>query len=190
MAIESTFNQLSCSTDEISAYIDGELDLVRELEMDAHFAICEACSLELNQQKQFLRNLDASLRHAPEMELPANFTKQIVANAESTVSGLRRPRERFNALFICAGLMLFVLFATGAEAGKLFQGIAVILEQTVAVAVFLGHLVYSVFVGIAIIVRNLAGPFQLSVLTILAAAMALAGFSFFVSRKVLRMSRV
>lgn len=189
MAIESKVNQLSCPTDEISAYIDGEIDLARELELDGHFAECEACSFELNQQKQFLRNLDASLRNQLEMELPANFTKQIVANAESTVSGLRRPRERFNALFICAGLLLFVLFSLGAEAGKLFQGASLIVEQTAAVGSFFGHLIYSVFVGAAIILRTLAGPFQLGVAAILLMAMAFAVFSWFLSRRVLSTRR-
>src|SRR5436190_12740079 len=114
----ASFN--TCPIDEISAYIDGELDAAREFEMDLHFAGCQTCACELNEQKNFLRNLDVSLGHDREVELPPNFTKLIVANAESTVSGLRRPRERFNALFICSGLLLFVLFATGAEAGKLF----------------------------------------------------------------------
>src|SRR2546423_3864915 len=93
-----------CPTDEIAAFIDGEMDPVREFELETHLALCEICSLELNQQKQFLCGLSSSLKHEDEIELPANFAKLIVANAESTVTGLRRPRERFNAIFICAGL--------------------------------------------------------------------------------------
>ena len=187
MILESNFNL--CPTDEISAYIDGELDAAREFELDMHFAGCDICSLELNEQKQFLRHLDASLGREHEMELPANFTKQIVANAESTVSGLRRPRELFNATFICAGLLLFVIFAMGAEAGKLFQGLSVIAEQTAAVGAFFGRLIYSVFVGLAVIIRTVTGQFRVDVAAILVMAIMFTVFSLYVSRKVLRTRR-
>jgi anti-sigma factor RsiW len=178
-----------CPADEISAYIDGELDAAREFEMDMHFSLCGGCSRELNEQKDFLRSLDFGLGREREIELPANFTRSIVANAESTVSGLRRPRERFNALFICAGLLLFVLFAMGAEAGKLFQGLPVIVEQVAAVGSFFGHLIYSVFVGAAVVVRAVAGQFRFDAAAILAAAMVFAVFSLIISRRVVKTRR-
>src|SRR5664279_3152743 len=121
-------NNFECPSDEIASYIDGELDLTRELELDAHFRECSICTDELNQQKQFVCSLDLSLKHERELELPANFTKTIVANAESTVSGLRRPRERFNAIFICAGLFLFVLFALGTNTGSYFEEVSTVYE--------------------------------------------------------------
>lgn len=182
-------NALACPVDVISAYIDGELDSAREIELEGHFAHCEVCSQELNQQKQFLSSLDLSLKHEKEFELPANFTRSIVANAESTVSGLRRPRERFNALFICAGLALFVLFAAGGEAGKLFMGPSVIVEQIAAVSGFVGHLFYSVFIGLAIIVRTIAAQFHFGVTAVIAVSLILGVFSLFVSRKVLQTRR-
>ena len=187
MATVSDFN--TCPTEEISAYIDGELDAAREFELDLHLAGCGVCSRELNEQKIFLRSLDASLGCEREIELPANFTKSIVANAESTVSGLRRPREIFNASFICAGLLLFVLFAMGTEASRLFQGLSVIVEQTAAVASFFGHLIYSIFIGVAIVIRAVAGQFRVDVAAILAGAIVAAVFSLLVSRKALRMRR-
>ncbi len=187
MTFDPNFN--TCSTDEISAYIDGELDAAREFEMDLHFAGCDLCSRELNEQKRFLRSLDFGLGPEREIELPENFTKLIVANAESTVSGLRRPRERFNALFICTGLLLFVLFAMGAQAGRLFQGLAVIVEQTAAVGSFCGRLIYSVFIGVAIIIRTIAGQFRFDMAAILAVAMVVVVLSLFISRKVVRTRR-
>ena len=186
---QSTIGTIVCPSDEIAAYIDGELDPVREFELEGHFVTCGVCTLELNQQKQFLRKLDVSLRNEKEFELPANFAKLIVANAESTVSGLRRPRERFNALFICAGLLLFVLFAMGAEAATLFERLAGALDQTAAVGSFFGHLIYSFFIGLAIIVRTLASQFQIGVSAVIALSLVFAGFSLVVSRKLLRMRR-
>ena len=179
----------ACPTDEIAAYIDGELTSAREVELDLHFAGCTNCSSELNSQKQFLRDLDLSLKHESELDLPENFTKVVVAKAESNVTGLRRPRERFNALFICAGLLLFVLFAMGAEAGRFVEGFFSALEGVVAVGSFFGHLFYSLFVGLTIIVRNVASQFQFGATAAIGLSIFVAIFSLFVSRKVLQTRR-
>ncbi len=178
-----------CPVDEISAYIDGELDLVREIELEAHFALCQTCSYELNQQKQFLCGLNSSLKAEPDIKLPANFTKLIVANAESNVSGVRRPRELYNAIFICTGLFLFVLFAMGAEAGKIFDGVYNTLGQAAIVGGFFGHLVYSLFVGVVIVLRSFATqvPFDM-VFAVVSAAFCAASLMF-VSLKVMRIRR-
>src|SRR4051794_15624975 len=133
----------SCSLDEIAAYIDGELDAAREREMDEHFAGCRPCSEELNVQKQFLCSLESSLKHENDLELPENFTRRIVANAESSVAGLRPARERFNAVFICAALLLFVLFALGADARRAFASAAGVVDQVAAVGSVFGHFIYS-----------------------------------------------
>lgn len=176
-----------CPSYEIAAYIDGELDAVREFEIESHFASCQICLSELNQQKQFLRGLDMSLRQERELELPANFTKVIVANAESTVSGLRRPRERFNAVFICVGLLLFVLFATGADAGKVFAGAESALDKAVVVGTFFGHLFYTFFLGVSIVLRSLAVQFRVDVLLVVVATFLIAALMLVISRKILRM---
>ena len=170
-----------CPTDEIAAYIDGDLDPSCEFEIEAHFAGCEICSHELNQQKQLLCGLNSSLKHEKDIELPANFTRLIVANAESTVSGLRRPRERYNAIFICAGLFLFVLFGLGAEAGKVFDGVYGFFGQIAIVGGFFGHLIYSVFIGVVIVLRSFASQFQFDVVL----AALVAAFLMFISRKAL-----
>jgi anti-sigma factor RsiW len=175
-----------CPTEDIAAYIDGELGLARELELDNHFANCDVCARELNQQKQFLLGLNSGLQRERELELPANFTKRVVANAESTVSGLRRPSERFNAIFICTALLLFVLFALGAEAGRVFQGISLIFEQAAIVGGFFGHAIYAAFVGIAIILRSLASQIWIDQSLSITFMAALATACFRISLRVLR----
>lgn len=145
-----------CPVEDISAYIDGELDTSREMEIEEHFAICNECYVELNLQKQFLCDVTSGLRHEKAMDLPADFAKRVAVNAESSVSGLRRPRERFNALFICAALALVALFALGTEAGTLLNLAYGLLEQIAAVGSFFGQLVYSFFFGIAIVLRTIA----------------------------------
>ncbi len=178
-----------CPSDEIAAYIDGELTLKRELELDAHFVECSVCADELNQQKQFLCQLDASLKQASDLDLPADFAKTIVANAESTVSGLRRPREQFNAVFICAGLLLFVLFASGTDAESLLGGVSVLFDQIVAVGSFFGHLIYSVFIGVSIVLRSLASQVRFDMAAIVVLTAMSAAALMFISRRVLRVRR-
>lgn len=178
-----------CPTDEIAAYIDGELDPLFERELEAHLATCELCVRELNEQKQFLCGLNASLKHEAEMDLPANFTKLVVANAESSVSGLRRPRERYNAVFICAGLFLFGLFALGTDAGKIYEGIAGAFDQIGAVGGFFGRIVYSVFLGISIILRSFAAQLRLDAAMAILLPAVVAGLLMYLSRKALRINR-
>lgn len=175
-------NELICPTEEISAYIDGEMDPIRELEIESHFAACSGCAAELNLQKRFLCDLNSSL-HSNEIELPANFTKQIVANAESTVSGLRRPTERFNAVFICTAIMLFVLFATGTEAGTVFQSTYGFFEKIAMVGGLFGHLIYSVVLGLVIILRSFASRVPFDAAGILAFAMVFCMAIMLISRR-------
>lgn len=178
----------ACPTDEISAYIDGELDIARERAMAAHLIRCDACALDLTQQKQFLCGLSASLRQEKEFCLPPNFARTIVASAESAVSGVRRPRELYNAIFICAGLFLFVLFAMGAESSSLVAGIYGAFGQLAVVGGFFGSLIYSLFVGIVIVVRSLATQFRFD--PVMAVVVAAFTVSFmFASLKFLRIRR-
>ncbi len=182
-------NNMFCPTDEIASYIDGELDAAREREVDAHFAECAACSDELNLQKQFLRNLESSLKQEGDVVLPADFTRKVVANAESTVSGLRRPRERFNAIFICAGLMFFILFALGTDAGRVLGGAGAVVDQIATVGSFFGHFIYSFFLGVMIVVRTCATQIRPDALAAVVIAVLMVISIGFVSQRLLRMRR-
>ena len=58
---------MSCSDPTsrlVEAYLDGELDLVRSLEMERHLAKCEICSAELRRHRELRSALaDGSLRY-------------------------------------------------------------------------------------------------------------------------------
>jgi anti-sigma factor RsiW len=188
--IDRRHTALTCPADEIAAYIDGEIGEARESELEAHFAACEVCMSELNEQKQFLCGLNSSLRQEGDLELPANFTKLIVANADSTVSGLRVERERFNALFICVALALFGLFAMGTDAGRIFGVTSGVIEQIAAVGGFFGRLVYSIFVGVAVILRSIVAPFDTNLVVVVVFGSVIAVSLMLVSRELLRFRRV
>ncbi|MFL6373631.1 MAG: anti-sigma factor family protein [Pyrinomonadaceae bacterium] len=158
MNIESPHCEVTCG--EIAAYLDTELTAEREMSLEMHFAECGACREELNLQKQLLRGLDSEFRSGVDIVLPKDFAKVVAANAESTVAGLRRARERSNALFICGGLSLFVLLTFGVGAGT-----SLFFEQIAAVALFVGHLCYEIFIGVVVILRTAASAFRADVVS-------------------------
>ena len=173
MELVKEFNISECPAIEIASYVDGELSLERELELEVHFADCPQCREEIQLQRQFLCTLNSRLTGDLEVELPANFTKQIVTNAESSVSGLRKASERLNAAFICMALFIFVLFALGSDAFGLFAGIGNAFEKTVAVAGLAGHVVLSFLVGVGVVLRSLSGHLSIPALAMLFSAIAL-----------------
>lgn len=185
-----TVFERKCSIEDITAYIDGELDAVREIEIEAHFAACDDCSLELNLQKQFLCDVSSGLKHESDIELPRDFAKKIAVNAESSVSGLRRPRERFNAVFICAGLALFALFALEGEAGNLLNLAYGLFEQIAAVGSFVGQVLYSFFLGIAIVLRAVAARAGIEVAAAVAFAVLCIAAALRFRRRFTRLLRV
>jgi anti-sigma factor RsiW len=159
MELVESKNKLTCPSPELSAYLDGELSNPDEIVLEQHVSSCRICTDDLNLQKGFLNALDHSLDEGNEIELPKNFTRSVVANAESRVSGLRRPHERRKAGFICAALIVFSLFALGSSAEKTFVATAAIFETLLAVALSAGHFVYDIALGSAIIFKTLASKF-------------------------------
>src|ERR1044072_2968749 len=131
-----------CPSTDIAAYIEGELFLDAELFLERHHANCSICTEKLNLQKQFVNALNNSLGFAP--EIPADFTKRIVANAESNVRGLRRKSEWLNALFVCCAPLFFVLFTLGASARGAFLFFFDVFGQLAAVFSVVSHLLYDI----------------------------------------------
>lgn len=159
----------------IAAYLDGELSADRELSLEMHLAECPDCCGELNLLKQLLLGLDEGLRSGTDIDLPKDFAKIVAANAESTVAGLRRPRERFNALYICGALGLFVLLSFSVSAGS-----TLFFRQIAAVSSFLGHFFYDVCLGIVVILRAAASHFRSDVIsTFFTVAVVTAGLYLF-----------
>ncbi len=148
-----------CPLTKIAAYVDGELSPREELELELHLANCQSCAAELNEQKKLLCALDFALEKEAEIELPVNFTKIVVANAESKVNGLRCPRERFKALFAGSLLFLAVILGLGGRIEAVLNTYVKFGEQIFAVGAFALHLIYDVSIGTAVILRSLDNQF-------------------------------
>lgn len=169
--------QISCPSPEISAYLDGELAPHEEKALELHLVSCGVCNRELNIQKNLLHALTSSLETTREFELPKNFTKTIVTNAESSVAGLRRPKERLNAIFICTALFLFALFALGSDAERTFITIASVVDKATAVAGSAVHFLYDISLGATVIVRSLSSNFIFNSPVLLFAVFGLFAFA-------------
>ncbi|MBV9211845.1 MAG: zf-HC2 domain-containing protein, partial [Acidobacteria bacterium] len=94
-----------CRSEEIAAYLDGELD-ARAVEIfEEHLKACRDCSQELQDQRRLLCALDFALsEHEPALALPQNFAEVVATNAESDMSGVRLRSEHRRALRWCIGL--------------------------------------------------------------------------------------
>ncbi len=147
-------NDESCPRAEVAAYVDGELTADAEAELDAHLAGCPICVAELNAQKQFLRELDLSLKSQNNFEMPADFTRVVVTNAESRVAGVRGGRELMTAAAICVVLGLFATAAIGPNSGVL-QWLVKVFEGVAAVGTAFGHLLFNISFGTVVIVRSI-----------------------------------
>lgn len=190
MNLQTVTAEKVCPNNEITAYIDGELSPSEEFDLEMHFAVCPACKSKLNEQKQLLCVLDFALESENEIELPVNFTKVVITNAESKVSGLRHPQERSKALFICAALFLLVLLGLGSETETVLNTFGKFGDQILAIGSFAFHLIYDIAIGTAIILRSISHQIVFnSELSMAFLAVFLILSLFFLSRLVVRYNR-
>lgn len=191
MNLQISTIEAECPRAQLAAYLDGELLPREELELEIHLANCADCAAELNEQKKILLALDFAMENEAEIELPANFTKIIVAKAESGVSGLRSASERSKAFYVCLALLAFVVIGLGAELEAVFSAFVMFGEKFAAVAAFVFHFVYDVSIGAAVILRSFGSQFvgnQVFIAAIFAAVLIAALIAF--SRKFVRFNRL
>lgn len=149
-------NNQTCPSPDIAAYVDGELSSGDELGLEIHIAQCGVCREDLNLQKSFLNALNLSIEEEDAIELPPDFTKTVVVNAESRVSGLRLPNERRNAALISIGLIVFSLVLLGGNADSAVAATAAVVEKIVVVLAATAHFVYDLALGSTIVFKSLA----------------------------------
>jgi anti-sigma factor RsiW len=186
-------NNSVCRSENLAAYLDGELDASTLAQLEHHFENCSKCALELEAERRFLRELDFALMNEPGPEMPKNFAQVVAARAQSDMSGMRDRRERRRALSLCGVLVViaFALLGGGALTDSVFAPLRAIWKCGVAVLSFLGHALYDAGTGVAVISRGLSGhllsqsPRGLSLLILLLLALAL----FMLPRLIIRYHR-
>lgn len=142
-----------CRTDDVAAYLDGELDGAASESFEAHLKTCARCATELRMQRQLLCTLDFAFGE-PSFELPRNFSRVVAAHAESDLSGMRKKSERRRALQLCALLALLAFALLGAASRALvFQPARSFLRIAGSLLDLVGRALYDAGTGAAVIVR-------------------------------------
>ena len=178
-----------CPAEEISAYIDGELTAEVEGALEVHINACEICRLELNDQKAFLLALSDTLEREIPIEIPENFTRSVVVNAESKVSGLRDRRQRSPAFFVVTTLLLLAVVAVGSLAG-VYSPVALAFDKLLVLGGALAQVASDLFYAVAAVVRSILQTQTFSAtLTYIAISLAVVLILYFGSRSLRRYFR-
>ncbi len=140
--------------DDFSAYLDGELQPNEEISFEAHLADCAFCRTELNQQKVFLSMLDGALDNEMPQVDAEKLTRSIIVNAESSVSGLRSPKEQITAAYICLGVLAVAAGSIAIIGGGVSTEINSPFDRAVGIAAAAGHLIYNFSLSLSVIIRS------------------------------------
>ena len=100
-----------CETENIAAYIEGDLDPALHSVLEAHLKECAHCAGELRAQRLFMCELDSALASPFDLAVPTNFAQVVSAHAQSDMRGTRDAAEHARALRFCIilGLAAFAL---------------------------------------------------------------------------------
>jgi anti-sigma factor RsiW len=149
-----------CRSEEIVAYLDGELDASSRVRIESHLESCGECAAELRVQRRLLQELNFALASdEPAFEMPKNFAEVVAARAQSDMSGVRERVERRRALGLCIALAAasFMLLGGAAFGESVFAPLRAIWKAGAALFSFLGHALYDAGAGVAVISRGLGG---------------------------------
>src|SRR2546422_8940177 len=116
-------NRLGCQSEQIAAYIDGELDDNSRSLLEEHLKACPRCAADLTDQRQLLCAFDSVLGQSGDLPLPRNFARIVAAHAASDMSGVRGRAEHKRALRYCALLAVASFALLGAASGSLVFGL-------------------------------------------------------------------
>ena len=104
-------NDYICETENIAAYIEGDLDPAINSVLEEHLKECAHCAGELRTQRLFMCELDSALASPFDLAVPANFAQVVAVHAKSDMRGMRDGAEHAKAFRFCIilGLTAFAL---------------------------------------------------------------------------------
>jgi anti-sigma factor RsiW len=177
----------TCQTENIAAYIDGDLEPASRSALEEHIKQCAACASELQAQRLFMCELDSALASPFDLAVPVNFAQVVAVNAESDMRGVRSRAEHTRALRYCIILGLAAFALLGFASSK-----AIILNFRAAAAKVFGVLgffaktIFDAAVGFAVISRVVSRGVIAGSLVgfagLLLVVLAIAVLSFLISR--------
>ena len=147
-------NNYICETENIVAYIEGDLDPAARLALEEHLKDCEACVSELQSQRVFMCELDSVLASPFDLAVPANFARVVAVHAKSDMSGMRNRAEHARALRFCIvlGLAAFALLGVASSKSVLLS-LKVIVGKVFGVLGFFGEAILNAAAGFTVVSR-------------------------------------
>jgi hypothetical protein len=149
----------ACNSDDVAAYLDGELDTSERALFEVHARECDSCAGELLEQRRLLCTLDFALGAGPALALPKDFARIVAAHAESDMRGMRQPSERGRALRLCLVLAAasFALLGGAALSDSVLRPASLVLKGVASVVDCAWHALYNAGVILAVISRTIGG---------------------------------
>ena len=143
-----------CESENIAAYIEGDLDPAARLALESHLKECATCTLELQQQRQFMCELDSALNNQIELAVPPNFAQVVAVHAASDMSGVRDSSEHARALRYCVvlGLAAFALLGFASSKAVVLSAKA-IAAKVFAVLGFFAEVAFNALTGVVLMTR-------------------------------------
>jgi anti-sigma factor RsiW len=110
-------NNYICETENIAAYIEGDLEPDLHAALEEHIKQCARCASELQAQRLFMCELDSALASPFNLAVPPNFAQVVAVRAESDMRGVRDSSEHKKALRFCIilGLAAFALLGVASS---------------------------------------------------------------------------
>lgn len=152
-----TNNNYTCETENIVAYIEGDLDPALRLALEEHLKDCRHCASELQTQRVFMCELDSVLASPFDLAVPENFAEVVAVHAKSDMRGMRDRAEHARALRFCIvlGLAAFALLGVASSKAVLLS-LRSIASKIFGVLGFLGEAILNAAAGFAVVLRVLS----------------------------------
>ena len=177
-----------CQRDQITAFVDDELDASQRAAFEKHVLGCEACAGELRAHRMFMRELDTALADRFELEVPADFARVVAVHAENDMRGVRNRSEHRRALRYCIilGLIAFALLGVASSQSVLIK-IQLFFKTSLGIVSLFGKTILDAVAGLSVLSRVFRGG--LSSETGLTDIVALLLFAFAIGVLTLLLSR-
>lgn len=147
-------NESICTTENIAAYVDGDLEPALRSSLETHLKECSRCTSELHTQQLFMCELDSALASPLDLEVPENFAQVIAVRAESDMRGVRDRAENARALRFCIilGLAAFALLGF-ASSKAIFLNARSFASKSFGIVTFCGEAILNAATGFSVITR-------------------------------------
>lgn len=143
-----------CESENIAAYIDGDLEPALRSALEEHIKSCGKCASELHAQRLFMCELDSALANPFDLAVPANFAQVVAVNAESDMRGVRDRSEHKKALRYCIVLGLGAFALLGFASSKaIILNVRSVAGKVFGVLGFLGKTASDATAGFSVISR-------------------------------------